>query len=313
MDAITIDQLRVFRRVVETGSFSAAARALHRAQSAVTYAVQKLDEQAGTPLFDRSAYRPVLYDAGRALLPRAERILEELASFHAQARAMAGGLEPEVSLVVEALFSTPRLNEALREFQEKFPAVSLRISVESLGAAAQAVVDGTADLGVCLDFAREIPQLRCTDIGEIELVPVAARSHPLAGIKGRIPLERLRHELQLVLTDRSALTRGKEYSVFSTRTWRLADLGARHEMLLAGLGWGSMPLHMVEDDLAEGRLARLELRRPDGSTKLPRPGVVLAQRNGKVLGPAGSWLAARLAATPPIRRASRTARRARSA
>ena len=311
MDAITIDQLRVFRRVVETGSFSAAARALHRAQSAVTYAVQKLEDQVGMKLFDRSGYRPVLNEAGRALMPRATRILEELASFHAQARAMAGGLEPEVSLVVEALFSTPRLNEVLHEFQARYPAVSLRIAVESLGAAAQAVVDGTADLGVCLDFAREIPQLQCTDIGVIELVPVAAPAHALAKIRGRIPLDRLRHELQLVLTDRSPLTRGKEYSVFSSRTWRLADLGARHEMLVAGLGWGSMPLHMVEDDLAEGRLVRLELGRP-GSTKVARPGVVLALRNGKVLGPAGSWLAARLAAMPPSPRASRPRRPARS-
>ena len=81
MKAVTIDQLRVFRQVAETGSFSAAARAMHRAQSAVTYAVQKLEDQAGVELFDRSGYRPVLSEAGRALLPRAVRILEELAAF----------------------------------------------------------------------------------------------------------------------------------------------------------------------------------------------------------------------------------------
>lgn len=298
MDAITIDQLRVFRQVVETGSFSAAARSMHRAQSAVTYAVQKLEDQVGARLFDRSAYRPALNDAGRALLPRATRILEELAAFKAQARAIAGGLEPEVSVVVEALFSTPRLNDVLREFQRMFPTVSLRIGVESLGATAQAVLDGTAELGVSLDFAQSIADLDCTPIGEVELVPVAAPSHPLAQVKGRIPAERLRDELQLVLTDRSTLTRGKDYSVFSTRTWRLADLGARHEMLLAGLGWGSMPAHMVSDELASGRLVRLDIRRPDRQSSLPRPGVVVIRRKSKVLGPAGSWLARQLAATP---------------
>ena len=80
-----------------------------------------------------------------------------------------------------------------------------------------------------------------------------------------------------------------------TKTWRLADLGARHEMILAGLGWGSMPMHMVEDDLAHGRLVRLDIRKPGGPKKFPRPGVVLARRKGKVLGPAGTWLAQRLA------------------
>ena len=294
MKAVTIDQLRVFRAVAEAGSFSAAARGMHRAQSAVTYAIQKLEDQLGTELFDRSGYRPVPNEAGRALLPRATRILEELNAFGAQAGAIAGGLEPEVTLVVDAMFSTPTLVRVLREFQREFPAVTLRILVESLGATAQAVLDGSADLGIALDFAAAIPELEATPMGDVELVPVAAPGHALAKMKGRIEPEALRNELQLVLTDRSSLTRGKEYSVFSTRTWRLADLGARHEMLLAGLGWGSMPCHMVEDDLAAGRLVRLDIRRPDGMKSLPRPGVVLARRKDKVLGPAGSWLVGRL-------------------
>ena len=294
MDAITIDQLRVFRTVAEVGSFSAAARTMHRAQSAITYAVQKLEDQVGTELFDRSAYRPVPSEAGRALLPRAVRILEELAAFNAQARAIAGGLEPEVGLVVDSLYSTERVMHVLTAFQMEFPTVQLRVLVESLGAAAQAVVEGSADLGITLDFAAAASDLQTTPMGEIELVPVAAPSHPLARMKGRIPVERLRDHVQLVLTDRSTLTRGNDFSVFSTRTWRLADLGARHEMLVAGLGWGSMPMHMVDDDLAAGRLSRLDIRRADGVTRLPRPGVVLAQRRDKALGPAGEWLAGRL-------------------
>jgi DNA-binding transcriptional LysR family regulator len=295
MEAITIDQLRVFRQVVETGSFSAAARAMHRAQSAVTYAVQKLEEQVGSDLFDRSGYRPVLSEAGRALLPRATRILEELAAFKSQARAIAGGLEPEVAIVVDPLYSTARLMQALADFQAKFDTVPLRVYVESLGASAQAVLDRTADLGIVLEFAASAADLHTTPLGEIELVPVAAPSHPLARHKGRIPAQALRDEIQLVLSDRSSLTRGRDFSVFSTRTWRLADLGARHEMLLAGLGWGSMPRHMVDDDLAAGRLKKLDIRRSDGVTRLPRPEVVLARRKDKVLGPAGEWLAQRLA------------------
>ena len=295
MNAISIDQLRVFRQVAESGSFSAAARAMHRAQSAITYAIQKLESQVGAELFDRSGYRPALSDAGRALLPRATRILEELAAFGSQARGIAGGLEPEVSLVVDSLYSTPILVRALGAFQREFPSVQLRIYVESLGAAAQAVLDGTADLGIALEFAAQAVDLECVPLGEIELVPVAAPGHPLAKFKGRIAPEAIRDHVQLVLTDRSNLTKGRDYSVFAVKTWRLADLGARHAMLLAGLGWGSMPMHMVKDDLKAGRLVKLDIRRPDGLTRLPRPAVVLARRKDKVLGPAGSWLAARLA------------------
>jgi DNA-binding transcriptional LysR family regulator len=295
LSAITVDQLRVFRQVVETGSFSAAARAMHRAQSAVTYAVQKLEEQVGVPLFDRSGYRPVLSEAGRALLPRATRILEELTAFSTQARAIAGGLEPEVSVVVDPLFPMERFVEALADFQREFPPVQLRVYVETMGASVQAVLDGRADLALTIDFAAaDSADLEIVPVDTFELVPVAAPSHPLARAK-KITAEMLRDHVQLVLTDRSPVTKGKDYGVYAVRTWRLADLGARHELLRAGLGWGNMPLHMVADDLKAKRLVRLDIRRPGGAWK---PAVVLARRKGKVLGPAGQWLAKRFAEKP---------------
>ena len=65
--------------------------------------------------------------------------------------------------------------------------------------------------------------------------------------------------MQLVLTDRSTLTEGRDFSVIGVRTWRLADLGSKYALLLAGIGWGNMPEPMVHDDLAAGRLRRLKL------------------------------------------------------
>jgi DNA-binding transcriptional LysR family regulator len=296
MDAISLDQLRVFRQVAESGSFSAAARHLHRAQSAITYAIQKLEEQVGAQVFDRGGYRPVLSEAGRALLPRAVRILEELAAFNTHARAMAGGLEAEVAIVVDPTYPTPALTTALHGFQQRYPAVQLRVFVETLGAAAQSVIDGTVDLGLALEFAAASPDLVSSPLGELELVQVAAPTHPLARIKGRIPLEAARGERQLVLSDRSSLTRGRDFGVISPRTWRLADQGARYEMMRAGLGWGSMPMHMVAEDLKRGRLVKLDIRWPDGS-RPPRPIMVLIRRKDKALGPAGAWLADQLSRT----------------
>lgn len=301
MDAISLDQLRVFRQVAESGSFSAAARTLHRAQSAVTYAIQKLEHQVGKDLFDRTAYRPVLSEAGRALLPRAVRILEEFTAFNVQARAIAGGVEPELSLVVDPTYPTAAVVAALQALQERYPVVQLRVQVETLGAAAQAVIDRSADLGIALEFAAGSPDLVAVPLGELDLVPVAAASHPLARIRGRIPLQALRDARQLVLSDRSPLTQGRNFSVISTRTWRLADLGARHEMILAGLGWGSMPMHMVADDLASGRLAKLDVRWPDGS-RPPRPVAVLTRRRDKVLGPAGEYLVEQIVGTRSLAR-----------
>ena len=94
MDAdgwLTLDQVRVLLAVIEQGCFSGWARALHRAQSAVTHAIQRLEAQLGVALFDRTGYRPVLTGAGQAL-PRARRLVEEAAGLRIQARGIAGGL-----------------------------------------------------------------------------------------------------------------------------------------------------------------------------------------------------------------------------
>jgi DNA-binding transcriptional LysR family regulator len=295
MDALTLDQFRVFAAVVQEGSFSAAARRLRRAQSAVTYSVQRLEDQVGLPLFDRSAYRPVLSEAGRALAPRVRRILEEVDGFAVQARGLAGGLEAELSLVIDSLLPMQPLVEALAEFQARFPSVQPRVHVETLGAAPQALLEGAADLGLVTAFASRSAELARVPLGEVELVPVAAPGHPLAGLAGPLAPEAVREEVQLVLTDRSPLTAGQDFGVASTRTWRIADLGAKHAMLLAGLGWGSMPRHMVETDLEAGRLVALRLTSWDGSPAMPRLATVMARRASHALGPAGRWLFDRLA------------------
>jgi DNA-binding transcriptional LysR family regulator len=295
MDAISLDQFRVFAIAAEAGSFSAAARRLNRAQSAVTYAIQKLEEQAGVELFDRSAYRPVLSDAGRALLPRAQRILEEVGEFRAQAVGIAGGLEPELSLVVDAMFPMDRLVCAMADFKGQFPSVKTRILVESLGASVCAILGGDADIGVVTQFASLGDDLVRAHAAEVELVVVAAPHHPLAGLPAPLAPGVLRDEVQLVLTDRSEVTRGRDHGVMSTRTWRLADLGAKHAMLRAGLGWGSMPLHMVADDLAARRLVRLEVLEWGTDARPPVIEMVTARRRDFIPGPAGAWMLERLA------------------
>ena len=92
MDALTLDQIQIFLAVVDEGSFSKAAKKLNRAQSAVTYGIQKLEAQIDLPLFDRASYRPTLTEAGRTLLSRARRIAEEANGFRESARSLASGV-----------------------------------------------------------------------------------------------------------------------------------------------------------------------------------------------------------------------------
>ena len=256
----TLDQLRVFLAVVEAGSFAGGARRLGRATSVVSYAIANLEAQLGLTLFDRLATRkPRLTDAGRAILADSRTITLGLDGLLARARGLIGGLEAEVGLVVDVMLPTVRLVEVLDAFRLAFPTVTLRLYVEALGAVAQRVLDRAAVIGISGPLARRLDDLAQAPVGMVKLIPVAAPTHPLARQSGPLSNAAARAHVQLVLTDRSALTQGQDFSVLAVQTWRLADLGSKHALLLAGVGWGSMPEAMVREDLAAGRLVRLAI------------------------------------------------------
>jgi DNA-binding transcriptional LysR family regulator len=288
LDSLTLDQIRLFLAVADAGGFSKAAKQLNRAQSAVTYGIQKLETQLGILLFDRAGYRPALTEAGRALLPRARRIAEETNDFRDTARSLASGLEAELTIVLDSMFPMPVVVEALRAFTAKFPTVPPRIYVQSLGAAAELVLDGTCMIGFLPLYFSDMALLKRFPLLTIELTPVVAPNHPLAALDGPIDTRVLQRHVQLVLTDRSSLTAGRDYGVLSGRTWRLADLGAKQSMLLAGLGWGNMPSHLVRDDIAQGRLKVIRpMEFASRDAQLVMCGAYLADHR---LGPAGQWM-----------------------
>jgi DNA-binding transcriptional LysR family regulator len=283
----TFDQLRVLIAVVESGSFSAAARRLHRAQSVVSYTVANLEAQLGLALFVRGQRRPTLTEAGNVILADARRIERTMNDLRARAAGLNAGLEAELALVVDVMFPTHRLVQALQAFALQFPSVALRLRVEALGAVVELVLDRSCDLGISGPPGLTIEGLERREICDVQLIPVAAPGHPLTRLTPPLPAAVFVEHTQLVLSDRSRLTEGQDYGVFSTHTWRLGDLGAKHALLRAGLGWGRMPEEMVSDDLREGRLLRL---RP-AEAIAPRFPLILIHRADTRPGPAASWLA----------------------
>jgi len=287
----TFDQIRVLLAVTEAGSFAAAARGLNRATSAVTYAIDNLEAQLGMPLFDRVTTRkPELTQAGRAVLAEARAVADGVDKLRARVKGLLEGLEAEVSLAVDVMLPTARLVDALQAFQTEFPTVPLRLHVEALGAVTQLVLDGTATIGITGPLNIRTEGIERLQIGAVRMLAVAAPFHPLARPGPRLPGE-VRDHIQLVLTDRSPLTRGHDFGVASVKSWRLADLGAKHALLLAGVGWGGMPEPIVRGDIDAGRLVALDL--PDW-----RPGLYAFQmtyRTDTPPGPAARWLIERFA------------------
>lgn len=288
MDALTLDQIQIFLTVVDEGSFTEAAKKLNRARSAVTYGIQKLETQIGLPLFDRAAYRPTLTEAGRMLLGRARRISEEANAFRESAQSLARGLEAELTVVMDSMFPMPPVAAALKAFTEQFPTVSPRVYVQPLGAAAELVLEGSAMIGLLPLIFSDSAALKSFPLLTIDLISVVSAHHPLAAVEGPIATHVLQQHVQLVLTDRSALSSDRDHGVLSTRTWRLADLSAKQSMLLAGLGWGNMPSHMVEDDIARGRLK--VIRPAELDPRKARLVMGCSYLTDDRLGPAAQWM-----------------------
>ena len=148
---------------------------------------------------------------------------------------MAKGLEPELSVVVDVLFPIAAMTAAAKEFRAVFPGVPLRLYVEALGAAYQPILDGAASLGIVGSLPTVPADFTTERLISVAMIMVAAKDHPLAKRKGVIPKTELSKHVQLVLTDRSQLSKGREFGVISPFTWRLGDLFAKHAFLLGGL------------------------------------------------------------------------------
>jgi DNA-binding transcriptional LysR family regulator len=296
LDTVSLDQLRTFIAAVDEGSFSAASRKLLRSQSVVSETIGNLEEQIGLRLFDRSGRYPKLTAAGSAILGDARSIITGVDLLKARAKGMSAGLEPELSVVVDVFYPIDPITQVAKEFRQKYPGVALRIYVEALGGAIKPVLDGSCSIGIVGSLPVIPDTLAYERFPGIAFLMVAASDHALSLYRGKIPRAVLAKHTQIVLTDRSELSSGREFGVMSPATWRLADLFAKHHFLLKGLGWGGMPLHVVRKDLEEGRLSVLPIE------DVPPDGLILTMsavwRTKSPPGPAGRWFLDRLKQIP---------------
>lgn len=293
MDALSLDQFAVFASVVEEGSFAAAARRMNRAQSAITYAIQKLEDQTGVPLFDRSAYRPTLTEAGRNLLPRIRRILADVDSYRLHARQIAMGVEDELRLAAHPHTPVNFLSDVLRDFRVAFPTVRIIASLQPRNTAVESLKQGKSDIALLFAIVAIGEAFRHLPCTTVELVAVASPEHPLAQLKGPIGPELLRDNMQIAIHD--SLTAEEErvvrgFGMDSTEIWRVMNFEIMHSLLLGGVGWGVVPLSRVAEDLAVGRLATLQIDRWKPQKGALIATLVVAQLIDRPLGPAGRWL-----------------------
>lgn len=284
LDRLTLDQLRIFVAVVETGSFSGAARQLKRVQSAVSQSMQTLEDTLGVALFDRSGRTPTITETGAALVADARALLRDADRLKVRASAIKEDLEPSFSVALDPILSPTVVLGALKAFAREFPNLPLTVFTEPLAGPERRLRDGDVRLSFHswptsgdLDVERRF-------LVAYPMVPVVATAHPLAREKEPVPRSVMERYRQLVLTDGSPTQPAA--NVISRDVWRFIDMPTRVLFLFGGFGWCNMPVHLVARALASGKLKRIVTESED-SFEIPISAVNLVNRP---LGRAGRWL-----------------------
>lgn len=262
LDNVTINQLRAFVAVCDQGSFSGAARTLARAQSAVSHAIKALESAFDVELFERNTRKAQLTAAGRSLLPDARAVISRTEEMKNRAGAIATAGVPQVSVAVDAYFPRAHLIDCLRMLQAEFPTAAINLRITTMQAGENLVLERVCALAITIE---NVPQVNpdATErrwLCEAELVTACAPFHPLASTPKPIPTDEFGLHVQIVVTDNQPGAEKTQQGVAGKRQWLVNDLGAKRDLLKAGLGWGHMPRHLVAEDLERGELVELERR-----------------------------------------------------
>ncbi len=261
---ISLDALLVLDAIARNGSFAGAAQELHRVPSAITYTVQKLEQDLGVRLFDRSRQRARLTEAGAPLLRDGRHLLRAADDIECRVRRVATGWESELRIGVDDIIPTERLFPMVRDFYRQGSGTRLRLSSEVLNGCWDALATGRADLviGAPGDAPPEAA-LAVESMGQFEFVFVMAPEHPLAAAPEPLAAEEVLQHRAVTAADSSRLLPPRSSGLLEGQdTLTLPGLRAKLAAHVAGLGVGYLPAKWVEPHVRAGRLVA---KKVDGS------------------------------------------------
>ena len=202
---LSLDAIEIIDAIDRGGSFAAAAEALHKVPSTISYTVSKLEEQLGFDLFARRGPRVSLTPAGRELLAEGRWLLRSAADLESRLRRIATGYESELRLVHDSLLPVSALVGHIRDFEALDCGTRLRISTEVMTGAWEALREGRAEIVLAVGdpppgFAQHAKRLRA-----IEFVFCVAPGHPLARLDRPVTEEDLLAHTAIVVADSARL------------------------------------------------------------------------------------------------------------
>jgi DNA-binding transcriptional LysR family regulator len=261
---LTLDALRVLETIARRGSFAAAADELHRVTSAVSYTVQKLEEDLGIALFDRSGHRAKLTAAGLLLVERGRDLLLATAQLAEDARAVACGWEQRLTVAIDAVYPEAALLPLVERFYTHQASAAtdastdVRLISEVLGGPWDALESGRADIAIASAQFGPPKGMRARKLTSVVFNYVAAPQHRI--FQEELTAEALENHRGIAVADSSRLRSPRSVRLGKHQpTLTVSSFTAKIAALEAGLGIGGMPMHLISEQLARGTLRVLPL------------------------------------------------------
>lgn len=275
---ITLDQWRTLVSVVEAGSYAQAADQIHKSQSTLSYAVQKLERLLGIKVFEIQGRKAVLTAAGQVLYRRGKTLMEEAVRLERAAASLAAGWEPELRLAIDIIFPTWLLLECLARFTEEHPDTRIELIESVLGGTDESLLEGRADLAL----GSSVPPGFIGDpLMQVRFIAAAHPDHPLHQLDRQLTLEDLRQHRHLVIRDTSR-ERSRTPGWLNEQRWTVSHKATSIRAACMGLGYAWFAEDIIRKELDAGELKPLPLR--EGAERWATLYLIFADRDAAAPG-----------------------------
>lgn len=268
---ITLEQWRTLVTVVDTGGYAQAAEVLHKSQSSVTYAVQKIEALLGVKAFEILGRKAILTPTGQFLYRRARALLDDSSALERAAKRLSAGWEAEIRIAADIIFPTWLLLDCLDRLGKESPHSRIELIESVLGGTTEALLHGLVELAIASIVP---PGFLGIPLMRLRFIPVASPDHPLHQLGRALTLEDLHGHRHLVVRESGSQRNTKVLMLDTTQRWTVSHGATSVEAVRAGYGFAWFPEEKIRNELREGTLKPLAFR--DGGERFAELYLVLA-------------------------------------
>jgi DNA-binding transcriptional LysR family regulator len=257
---ITLDALKVLDAIDRKKSFAAAADELFKVPSAISYTVNKLEDDLGIALFDRSKRKAELTTVGKMIVEQGRLILKATDELTHMAKQSASGWELELRICIDSILLFQPIYTLIAKFQQQYPWINIRVTEEVFGGTWDALNADSCDLVIGATGEPYSSDFTTYKLGQVDFVFAVAKDHPLTQEQQPLSNEMIKKFPSVVVADSSRYLPGRSVGLLDGQSRiTVPSIEKKIEVHQLALGVGFLPIHRIKEQLASGELVMLTL------------------------------------------------------